>query len=203
MILDTCVYFVVDYPMETPIAIFFYSQNNDKFGYLSNFYPCSFRDEHGTQFANTEQYYAYWKCKCFEPDNTALLNSIANEIRPMVVKKVAHAILNFDKDVWDRVCVTIMYNALALKFTQNPDLLEKLVKTGTKQLYEASPIDAIWGIGMSCIQGVKTPSSQYGRNYLGKTLMELRGEFISGKDIVLKIGAPTVPPMTPSLHKDF
>jgi len=172
--------------METPIAIFFYSQNNDRYGYLSNFYHCTFHDDDGHVFSNSEQYYAYWKCKCFEPENAQLLDAIMNEIRPMVVKQMAHKIANFNKTIWDGVCVDVMYNALVLKFTQNADLHARLVSTSSKQLYEASPTDAIWGIGMSCISAIKTQSNKYGKNLLGKTLMELRNQLLSGQPILLR-----------------
>lgn len=34
-----------------------------------------------------------------------------------------------------------------LKFSQNPELREILLSTGSKMIVEASPSDKIWGIG--------------------------------------------------------
>ena len=42
-----------------------------------------------------------------------------------------------------------MLNALYYKFSQNSILQQKLLNTGNKKLYEASPRDKIWGIGFS------------------------------------------------------
>ena len=59
-----------------------------------------------------------------------------------------------------------MFEALVAKFEQNPDLLDKLLKTGNKKLVEDSSKDAYWG-------GVLEGS----RNRLGEMLEELREKF--------------------------
>ena len=38
----------------------------------------------------------------------------------------------------------IMESALRLKFSQNPELKEKLLATNNKTLVEASPVDKYW-----------------------------------------------------------
>ena len=60
-----------------------------------------------------------------------------------------------------------MKEAVKAKFTQNPELGERLTGTGNSELIENSPVDDYWGIG----------ADGKGSNMLGKILMELREAF--------------------------
>ncbi len=59
-----------------------------------------------------------------------------------------------------------MKKGLTYKFSQNKDLLERLVKTGDKTLREESKRDKYWG---GLLEGSK--------NTLGAMLMELRDNY--------------------------
>ena len=65
---------------------------------------------------------------------------------------------------WDEKKLDVMKIAVKAKFTQNPELAERLLETGNAQLIENAPIDAYWGIG----------ANGNGKNMLGKILMDLR-----------------------------
>lgn len=68
---------------------------------------------------------------------------------------------------WENVKYGIMFDIVIAKFKQNPDLLEKLVKTGTAQLVEGNIWgDTTWGV-----------YRHKGKNYLGRILMQVRGLF--------------------------
>jgi len=67
---------------------------------------------------------------------------------------------------WDAVQEDVMLRALRAKFTQHPELREKLLATGNEELVHDSPDDYHWGIGK---QGT-------GKNRLGVLLMRLRDE---------------------------
>lgn len=67
---------------------------------------------------------------------------------------------------WEQVKDKIMYDAIKAKFTQNPDILEVLLGTGSATLIEASPTDKYWGEG----------KDRSGKNMLGILLMQLREE---------------------------
>lgn len=67
---------------------------------------------------------------------------------------------------WEEVKDKVMYEIVLAKFTQNPDLKEKLLATGDEYLEEGNTWgDTIWGT----VDGV-------GENRLGKILMRVRDE---------------------------
>lgn len=67
---------------------------------------------------------------------------------------------------WDKVKFDVMYEVCWRKFTQNPDLKQKLIDTGDADLVEGNTWgDRIWGV----CDGV-------GENHLGKILMRIRDE---------------------------
>lgn len=64
-----------------------------------------------------------------------------------------------------------------LKFSQNEKLKEFLLSTDNKIIVEASPYDAIWGIGMlETDRDAQNPLLWKGENLLGFALMEVRNE---------------------------
>ena len=162
--------------METPTKVFFYSEKHAKFGCFSNFYPCNFVDDKGINFNCSEQYFMYYKCKLFDPQNVKLLNNIICEISPHQIKKYGRQVKNFDEDIWNQHKYNIMLNGLRFKFSQNQSIKQILINTNTKNLYEASPYDKIWGIGYSALNAINVDESQYGENLLGKALEALREE---------------------------
>ncbi len=67
---------------------------------------------------------------------------------------------------WESVKERVMYEVVKRKFSQNPDLKEKLLATGSKELIEGNTWnDRYWGV----CRGV-------GQNKLGKILMRVREE---------------------------
>lgn len=61
---------------------------------------------------------------------------------------------------WEEIKEEVIKEGLYAKFSQNPDLREKLLNTGDAILHENSPRDKYWGVR--------------GQDRLGKLLMELR-----------------------------
>lgn len=63
------------------------------------------------------------------------------------------------------------------KFAQNPALGEFLLGTGEQVLLEASPVDAVWGIGLAADHRDATRPAQWpGLNLLGFALMDVRAQ---------------------------
>jgi ribA/ribD-fused uncharacterized protein len=158
---------------ETYNSIFFYSHKGP-FGYMSNFYSCSFNDKTGVSYNCSEQYLMYQKCLMFDPANTDLLNKIMTETDPKTIKKYGRMVRNYDENKWNKSRYDVMLDGLKLKFKQNNDILIKLKSTHPKKLYEASKYDNIWGIGYTDKEALITDESKYGLNILGRALEEIR-----------------------------
>lgn len=96
---------------------------------------------------------------------------------PAEAKKLGRKVKNFDSKTWDECKYDIVKEANLLKFSQHADLRIFLVNTNDRVLVEASPVDAIWGIGLA--KGdpdVQNPNLWKGENLLGFALMEVRDE---------------------------
>jgi ribA/ribD-fused uncharacterized protein len=161
--------------METEDEIYFYGLKNE-FSYMSNFYKTKFMDEDGIEFNCSEQYFMYNKCKVFDPTNSKLLEAILKENSSTKIKKYGRQVKNYDDNIWEQIRYNIMLCALRLKFNQNENIKQKLIATNPKILYEASKYDKIWGIGFYDMDAINTDKKNFGRNLLGKALMELRNE---------------------------
>jgi hypothetical protein len=160
--------------METVDSIYFFGVR-DSFAFLSNFYKCNFIEK-GVLYNCSEQYFMYHKCKTFDPNNESLLNKIISETSPTIIKKYGRLVKNFNEEKWNEIKYEIMYNAIKLKFHQNNDIYIQLLETKNKNLYEASPYDTIWGIGIS-VKDAATKKHK-GLNMLGKLLMKFRNSEI-------------------------
>lgn len=68
---------------------------------------------------------------------------------------------------WNLVKNNIMLTGLYLKFTQNKDIMEKLIATREETIVEISDADDYWGVG----------KDGTGKNWLGLSLMNLREIF--------------------------
>lgn len=168
---------------ETDNSIFFFGEKDKKYGFCSNFYKCKFIDENNVNFTCSEQYFMYMKCLRYEPTNTILKELILETNNPRQIKLLGRKVKNFKIDDWSQVSYSIMLAGLKLKFKQNPDLASKLLETGSKNIYEASPYDKIWGIGLDPSkaftlekEGKFDTNNLNGMNLLGKALMEVRKE---------------------------
>ncbi len=72
------------------------------------------------------------------------------------------------REDWDMVKQDIMYGIIRAKFTQNPDLCDKLLATGALMLIEGNDWDdRYWGVDKHTGEG---------KNHLGKILMRVRNE---------------------------
>ena len=163
--------------------IFFYKESENPYGVFSNFYLSTFI-ENDISYTTSEQHFMANKARYFKDDNS--LQSILKEKNPDKIKVLGRKVNGFDKDQWSKVSYDFMLDALWLKFTQNKDIRKTLLDTNNAQLYEAAPNDSIWGIGcpVDKARGMtieqrkswKQTDGQvgWGRNLLGKALMEIR-----------------------------
>ena len=151
--------------------VFFWKlgHKNDEF---SNWYPCNFTIE-GIRYFCVEQYMMAKKAMLF--GDITVYQQIMKSSDPGECKSLGKLVKGFDPVVWDIYKYEIVYNANYAKFHQNDYLMQKLIATGNAVLAEASPLDKIWGIGMSADDPrAKHPDLWNGENLLGSILMEIR-----------------------------
>lgn len=95
--------------------------------------------------------------------------------KPAVAKNLGRQVTGFDPVVWDREKYNLVQQGNFYKFTQHQALRDYLKNTGDLIIVEASPVDTIWGIGLSKNDpGVENPHLWKGENLLGFSLMEVR-----------------------------
>lgn len=122
-----------------------------------------------------EQYMMAEKARLFEDEEICEL--IMKSTDPKEMKALGKKVRNFDQNLWDKAKYSIVLNGSYFKFTQNNDMRNFLLSTGNKVLVEASPLDTIWGIGLSeNNEKAKDPNKWRGQNLLGFALMEVRDE---------------------------
>ena len=128
----------------------------------------------GTTYVACEQYMMAEKARLFG-DQEAERKIMATE-NPRRQKALGRKVVNFDSARWEATCEEIVYRANLAKFSQNEELQAMLLSTGDKTMAEASPLDAIWGIGMAEDHPNVTDQCLWGRNLLGKAIMRVRDE---------------------------
>ena len=138
-------------PGDISPEINFYTKSGE-YGFLSNFYPSPFVIE-GKSYATNEHYFQSQKATSEE-----LREWIRLAPTPYAAMKAGRS-LRDEKDEIKKDWADKKSHILA-KFTQNPELMKKLLATGDAVLHEDSPTDLIWG--------------KKGEDRLGKILMKVR-----------------------------
>lgn len=94
---------------------------------------------------------------------------------PAEAKALGRQVRNFDDTTWNSKRFEIVVKGSLEKFTQNKDLGDFLLSTKDRVLVEASPVDRIWGIGLTADSDkAENPKRWNGLNLLGFALMEVR-----------------------------
>lgn len=141
---------------------------------MSQWWPAQFQED-GILYRTAEHYMMIQKAKLFNDEET-LLRMIPKE-SPKDVKDLGRQVRNFNPDIWDKHKFRIVKQANYLKFSQNESLKQFLKQTTNKVLVEASPVDNIWGIGLTeDSEHARNPREWRGENLLGFALMEVRDE---------------------------
>ena len=131
-----------------------------EFDWLSNFFLCQVEFE-GMNFSNVEA--AFQAAKTLDMEERESFFGLSGGQAKRLGRRVE---LRSD---WEEVKIDIMRQVLKSKFTQNPELREKLIATGDTELIEGNNWnDRFWGV----CRGV-------GKNHLGKLLMEIRAELVN------------------------
>lgn len=128
---------------------------------------------HDTLYDTAEHWMMAKKAELF--GDIEMRGKILNAPTPADAKKLGRKVRNFDPIIWDENCSKIVVDGNIHKFSQNSKLKDFLLSTGSRVLVEASPLDKIWGIGMSeKDEHVSDPRLWKGKNLLGFALMQVR-----------------------------
>jgi len=164
--------------METPTHVFFYGHKPNSIGVhvFSQFFLCHFvSGETGIAYTCAEQWMMSHKALLF--GDTKTNESIMAASDPATIKCLGRQVKNFNESAWDKIKYDIVLQGNFYKYSQNPELLDRLKQTGSKIIVEASKNDSIWGIGLEAKDAVKmNPSEWPGQNLLGKALMKVRSQ---------------------------
>lgn len=167
---------------------FFHGHRNAKTGFLSNWYPCEFKDAIYT-YSSVEQYMMSQKAWIMGDEEQA--DKIMGLSDPKAIKAAGRKVRNFDQKIWNEHKIGIVSDGLYLKFSQNPNLLKRLLDLEAEFLAEASPYDKIWGIGLEASHHNATkPKLWPGQNLLGQCLMAVRQRLIYRQDFIEDHGEP-------------
>jgi ribA/ribD-fused uncharacterized protein len=129
----------------------------------------------GTTYRTAEHFMMAEKARLF--DDTGTRERVLLAPTPAEAKKLGRGVRDFDEGVWTHSRFDIVVRANAAKFSQNPALRSYLLRTGEHILVEASPLDAIWGIGLAATHpDAHHPEAWPGLNLLGFALMVVRAD---------------------------
>lgn len=141
-------------------------------GIYSNWYPSTFIVD-GVTYNCSEQYMMHQKALLFNDKETA--DEIMQTSNPRIQKKLGRAVKGYNQSIWDEQKYEIVKKGCYAKFTQDVILKKKITDDRGKILVEASPEDAIWGIGFDEDDALANQAN-WGENLLGKLLTELTQE---------------------------
>ena len=133
----------------------------------------------GQRYATAEHWMMAEKARLFADD--VALEKILAASSPAQAKKLGRTVKGFDEHRWKGQRFNIVVAGNLAKFGQHEALKIFLLNTGNKVLVEASPVDRIWGIGLSADNpSAENPESWRGLNLLGFALMVVRERLLAG-----------------------
>jgi ribA/ribD-fused uncharacterized protein len=141
---------------------------------FSQWYPAAFTLASDT-YATAEHWMMAEKARLFGNDEVRARIIAARH--PDEAKKLGRQVTSFDPQVWNEQKYELVQAGNCQKFSQHAQLKEYLLTTGNRVLVEASPVDAIWGIGLAATHpDAMQPAWWPGENLLGFALMEVRDQ---------------------------
>ncbi len=141
---------------------------------LGQWYERAFTENSNT-YKTAEHYMMAGKAKLFGDQESR--QKIIDCTSPNKARSLGRKVTGFDEKIWKQHRCDIVQRGNYLKFSQHPDLLDYLLGTENQVLVEASPYDAIWGIGMDEYHpDVLDPSKWKGSNLLGYVIMTVRDQ---------------------------
>ena len=141
-------------------------------GYLSNWYLSDFTVG-DVKYTSMEQYMMHQKAVVFGDNEIAKQILATDDVAD--IKQLGRKVSGYIDNVWNGVRQIIIFEGLMAKYSQNPELGEKLKATGNAILAEAAVNDRIWGIGLSMKDPKRLEPKQWnGQNLMGYATMLVR-----------------------------
>lgn len=148
-----------------------YNEEVGKFCF-SQWFECLFIVDNQT-YKTSEHWMMAQKAKLFGDSDS--FNKIVKANKPGEAKELGRQVLGYNDSVWNKWKFELVKIGNIHKFNQNPKLALFLLETGNRVLVEASPMDTIWGIGLSQDSTeIENIYAWRGENLLGFALMETR-----------------------------
>jgi len=136
-------------------------------------------------YTTSEHWMMAQKAKLF--NDQKIFKKIISSDKPGEVKELGRQVVGFNETKWNENRFEIVKQGNIHKFTQNPKLEEYLLKTENRILVEASPVDTIWGIGLTQdSKDINNVNAWRGLNLLGFALMEARDFILKKKNVLDK-----------------
>jgi len=165
-------------PIPEDNRILFFKRDREIFGFLSNYHEAPVAID-GEIWQSTEYYYQAQKSLDVEYRDAIRQATSANHAKglgtdPNRSRKARQRSWFRSREDrirpdWPQWKLRFMIRAVHAKFTQNPDLQQKLLATGDAQIVEDSTHDPFWGIGRD----------GGGSNWMGRVLMQIRFEILN------------------------
>lgn len=139
---------------------------------FSQWYESPFEID-GIIYKTTEHWMMAQKALLF--DNFDIYEQIIQAESPGKAKKLGRTVTGFDEAIWKEHRSEIVRIGNIHKFNQHQKIGIYLLNTHHQILVEASPVDTIWGIGLTKdSRDAKNVAAWRGLNLLGFELMEVR-----------------------------
>ncbi|TFB02741.1 N-glycosidase R617 [Trichoderma ghanense] len=188
--------------------IYFWRETDPQNGYLSQWYYCPFRDDKDPNiiYETAEHYMMYQKALLFN-DHPSAHKILSKGQTPRKVKSLGRKVANFSEKTWTAKREEVVRQGNYLKFTNavkeigfsrgssssagseplvGGSLRETLLSTGERELVEASPFDAVWGIGLKAADADGNREA-WGLNLLGRALMDVRKRLREEKEAAARV----------------
>jgi ribA/ribD-fused uncharacterized protein len=148
---------------------------------FSQWFPAPFQID-GRSFATAEHYMMFRKAMLFGDAEVA--ERILSASSPGAAKALGRSVRNFDEALWVERRSDIVVDGNLAKFSQSSRLTAYLLATKDRVLVEASPVDRIWGVGLSADdEHIENPERWRGLNLLGFALMRVREHLRQTTDV--------------------
>jgi len=130
----------------------------------------------GIIYKTAEHWMMARKAELFQ--DMEICEKIIHAKTPGEAKDLGRMVAGFNQEKWEEARFEIVVEGNYHKFSQHPKLKEFLLRTQDRILVEASPVDTIWGVGLTKDSDkITNPEEWRGLNLLGFALMEVRDKF--------------------------